>query len=96
MAELRAALAPQESATARADAQAAQQDARQAEALAWELRQLATRLASPARERLRGLAAECAIAEQAVEVAAAAAAVAHRLDLQTRHHHLDRVDAAVG
>jgi ABC-type cobalamin/Fe3+-siderophores transport system ATPase subunit len=69
MAELRAALASQETATARVDAQAAQHDARQAESLAAQLRELAARIASPARERLRGLAADSATAEQAVEVA---------------------------
>lgn len=69
MAELRAALASQESATARADAQAAHEDSRQSETLAEQLRQLETRLASPVRERLRGLAFEYTTAEQAVEVA---------------------------
>jgi ABC-type cobalamin/Fe3+-siderophores transport system ATPase subunit len=69
LAELRAALASRETATVRADAQAAQQETVQADALAEQLRQLAARIAPPAREQLRELAAESAAAEEAVELA---------------------------
>jgi recombinational DNA repair ATPase RecF len=69
MGELRAALVAQDSATARANALAASQDAQQGEALGKQLRQLGGRIASPAREQLRNVAEESVTAEHAVELA---------------------------
>ena len=68
--ELRAVLASAEARSARADAEAVRQDARQAEALATELRELGRRVAEPAREKLRQQAERTASAEAAAELAA--------------------------
>jgi energy-coupling factor transporter ATP-binding protein EcfA2 len=69
-AELRAVLASADARNARADAEGARQDARQGEALAAQLRELATRVGGPAREDLRERAARAASAEAAIELAA--------------------------
>ena len=68
--ELLAVLASSAARSVRADAEAAQQDATQARALAGQLRSLSARLEPSAVEAIRGLAIEAAAAEQAVEFAA--------------------------
>jgi recombinational DNA repair ATPase RecF len=68
--ELRAVVASAEARNAHADAEAARQDARQAEALTGQLRELGTRVAEQAREKLREHAEHAASAETAAELAA--------------------------
>jgi hypothetical protein len=70
LAELRAVLVSAQARSAQADAEAAREDARQAQALLTRLRDLADRVAAPARGRLRERATEAAIAQAAVDAAA--------------------------
>lgn len=70
LAELRAVVASMGTGSARADAEAAREDGRQAEALAQGLRTLRARVAEPVREELRGTAQAAVTAQEAVELAA--------------------------